>query len=278
MMAIKKYNFYSFILFLFIGINLNVYAWNRATLIINSSGKVLHAKNAQKKLYPASLTKLMTAYLIFEALKYKQLTFNTKLVASKRASSMPPTRLGLRQGEKILLRDAIMGMLIKSFNDAAVVLAEGVAGSETKFANLMNIRAKQLGMTDTRFENASGLHHPRQVTTAYDMAKLTMALMRDFPEYYHLFSINSFLIHRSFYKNKNYVKKTLVGVEGMKTGYTSKAGWNIVTTAKRKGSRLIGVILGGSTYLSRDLTMINLMNKYFAKIEQIHNISSTKSS
>jgi serine-type D-Ala-D-Ala carboxypeptidase (penicillin-binding protein 5/6) len=276
MRVLKKYFFYSFVLFLFVIINFNVYARNRATLIVNSSGRVLHAKNAKKKLYPASLTKLMTAYLVFESLKHKKLSFNTKLVTSRQASSMPPTKLGLKRGEVILLRDAIMGMLIKSFNDVAVVLAEGVAGSEKKFAKIMNKRAQQLGMTDTRFANASGLHHRRQVTTAYDMAKLTMALMRDFPEYYHLFSINSFLIKRSFYKNKNYVKKKLPGVEGMKTGYTSKAGWNIVTTAKRRGARLIGVILGGSTYLARDRTMINLMNKYFAKLGRLGNTSSRR--
>ena len=163
------------------------------------------------------------------------------------------------------MRDAAIGMLVKSFNDSAVVLAEGSAGSEQKFVNIMNKRARQLGMSDTYFKNASGLHHPKQVTTAYDMAKLAMALMRDFPEYYYLFSVNSFLFKRSFYKNKNYVKKHLRGVEGMKTGYTSKAGWNIITTAKRGGVRLIGIVLGGSTYRARDRTMMRLMNKYFAK-------------
>ncbi len=272
----KKYISYIFILFYFLAANSQSFAETRASLILNSSGTVLHEKNAQKQLYPASLTKLMTVYLIFEALKHGKLSFDTKLVTSKKASYMPATKLGLRNGEVISLRDAVMGMLIKSFNDSAVVLAEGVAGTEENFARLMNKRAKQLGMTDTNFENASGLHHPNQVTTAYDMAKLTMALMRDFPEYYHLFSVNSFLFKRSFYKNKNYVRVKLDGVEGMKTGYTSKAGWNIVTTAKRQGTRLIGIVLGGSTHVSRDLTMLKLMNKYFAKLRNIDELPSRR--
>jgi D-alanyl-D-alanine carboxypeptidase (penicillin-binding protein 5/6) len=273
---VKKYISYIFILFLAISLALYVRAETRATLILNDSGKILHDKNGQEKLYPASLTKLMTVYLIFEALKHGKLSFDTKLVTSHRASSMPATKLGLRVGEKISLRDATMGMLIKSFNDSAVVLAEGLEGSEEKFAEKMNERAKQLGMSDTHFENASGLHNPRQVTTAYDMAKLTMALMRDFPEYYHLFSVNSFIFKRSFYKNKNYVRAKLAGVEGMKTGYTSKAGWNIVTTAKRKGTRLIGIILGSNECSHRDRTMISLMNKYFAKLGNMTGLSSNR--
>ena len=269
MKPLRQYFFYAFILFFFVVFNIHAYAENRATLILNSSGKVLHEKNAQKKLYPASLTKLMTVYLIFEGLKHGNLSFNKKLVVSKKASRMQPTKLGLKRGEKISVRDAATGMLVKSFNDSTVVLAEGFAGSEQKFVKIMNRRARQLGMSDTHFENASGLHHPKQITTAYDMAKLAMALMRDFPEYYYLFSVNSFLFKRSFYKNKNYVKKHLVGVEGMKTGYTSNAGWNIVTTAKRGGIRLIGIILGGATYHARDHTMMRLMNKYFAKIGRV---------
>jgi D-alanyl-D-alanine carboxypeptidase (penicillin-binding protein 5/6) len=263
---VKKRILYIFMAFYFLTASFYAQARDTAALILSSSGKVLHDKNGHKQLYPASLTKLMTVYLIFESLKHGKLTFNTKLVTSRHASFMPASRLGLRAGETISLRDAVMGMLVKSFNDSAVVLAEGVSGSEAKFAELMNKRAKQLGMTHTHFRNASGLHHPAQVTTAYDMAKLTMALMRDYPEYYHLFSVNSFLFKRSFYKNRNHVKAHLVGVEGMKTGYTSKAGWNIITTAKRKGTRLIGIILGGRTYLQRDRTMMQLMNKYFAKL------------
>lgn len=247
----------------------HVHARSRATLILSSSGKVLHERNAQKKLYPASLTKLMTAYVIFEGLKYGQLSFNKKLVVSKKASRIEPTKLGLKRGEKISVKNAVLGMLIKSFNDLAVVLAEGFAGSEKQFVKIMNKRAKQLGMYDTHFENASGLHHRRQVTTAYDMAKLAMALMRDFPEYYYLFSLKSFPFKRSLYRNRNYVNRHLVGVEGMKTGYTSKAGWNIVTTAKRGGIRLIGVILGGSSYFSRDRTIIRLMNRYFARVRRM---------
>ncbi|NRA74081.1 MAG: D-alanyl-D-alanine carboxypeptidase [Rickettsiales bacterium] len=270
MRFLKQYIFYVVILLHLVVCSLHVHARNRATLILSGSGKILHEKNAQKRLYPASLTKLMTAYVVFEQLKYNKVPFNKKLTVSKKASRVEPTKLYLKKGEKISVRDAVIGMLVKSFNDSAIVLAEGLGnGSERKFVKIMNKRAKQLGMHDTHFENASGLHHPKQVTTAYDMAKLAMALMRDFPEYYHLLSLKSFPFKRSFYRNRNYVKKNLVGIEGMKTGYTSKAGWNMVTTAKRKGVRLIGIVLGGSSYFSRDRTMMRLMNKYFAKIHRL---------
>jgi D-alanyl-D-alanine carboxypeptidase (penicillin-binding protein 5/6) len=206
----------------------------------------------------------MTVYVVLEGIKQKKLSFNTQFIASRNASYMPASRLGLREGERISARDAILSLLVKSCNDVAVVLAEGFAGSEARFVKIMNEKSRALGMHDTHFRNASGWHHPEQITTARDMAKLAIALMRDFPEYYHMFSINSFLFKRSIYKNSNYVRRHLKGVEGMKTGYTSHAGWNIVTTARRGGTRLIGVVLGGSSNVTRDLTMMRLMDKYFA--------------
>jgi len=268
MRFLKRYIFYVFIVFQFVAPCVHAQARSHSTLILSGSGKVLYEKNAKKKTYPASLTKLMTIYLIFEALKQGKMLFKTRLTTSEKASRMPSSKLGLKRGEAISIREAILGLIIKSFNDVAVVLAEGGSGSERNFVRVMNQRARQLGMNDTYFANASGLHHPNQITTAYDMAKLTMALKRDFPEYYHLFSVNSFFFKRAFYKNENYVKKHLVGVEGMKTGYTSNAGWNIVTTAKRGDTRLIGIILGGNTYLARELTMMKLMDQYFARVRR----------
>jgi D-alanyl-D-alanine carboxypeptidase (penicillin-binding protein 5/6) len=247
-----------------ITLGLSSYANVGASLVLTPCGRVLHEKNSHKKLFPASLTKLMTVYLVLEGIKQKKLSFNTQFVTSRNASYMPASRLGLREGDKISARDAILSLLVKSCNDVAVVLAEGFAGSEAKFVKIMNEKSRVLGMHDTHFRNASGWHHPNQITTARDMAKLAIALMRDFPEYYHMFSVNSFLFKRSIYKNSNHVRKHLKGVEGMKTGYTSHAGWNIVTTARRGATRLIGVVLGGSSNVTRDLTMMKLMDKYFS--------------
>lgn len=236
-----------------------------AQLLINAEGEVLYNRNAHQKMYPASLTKLMTLYLAFESLKAKRISFNNYLVISKRASLMPRSNMGLRANDKIKLEQAVLGLIIRSANDAAVVVAENLSGSEEAFVRRMNLRARDLGMKDTNFANASGWHHPKQITTAYDMAKLAIALKRDFPEYYHLFSKKYFVYNSSLYQGHNYVNAKLYGAEGLKTGFTSNAGWNIVTSAKRGTVSLIGVILGGRSHKARDHAMIKMMNSHFAK-------------
>ena len=236
------------------------------------SGKILYEKDPELPIYPASMTKIMTTLIAFELLKSGEITLDEKFTISEKAWRMSTSgysSMFVMLNDEVSVENLLLGIIIVSGNDACVALAEGISGSEEEFVVLMNTKAAEIGMEDTNFENASGLPNSRQVTTAYDMAKLMMALMRDFPEYYHLFSIDSFLFKRSFYKNHNYVRTHLDGIDGSKTGYTSKAGWNIMTTAKRGGVRLIGILLGGSTRRSRDRVVVNLMNKYFAKFRRI---------
>ncbi len=242
----------------------------QASLVVNAAtGKILHQVNANRRLHPASLTKLMTIYLTFEKIKQGKLAFNTKLKTSKYAASKPRTNLGLKPGSVITIQEAVLSLIVKSANDSAVVLAEAIAGSEKNFAKIMTQRAKQLGMHNTNFINASGWHHPSQKTTAYDMAKLAIALKRDFPQYYHLFSRTSFYYKNTSYKGHNRVTENFKGATGMKTGYTVRSGWNLVTAATRGSKRLVGVVLGGHTAKTRDDKMMALLNNHFKHLETI---------
>jgi D-alanyl-D-alanine carboxypeptidase (penicillin-binding protein 5/6) len=216
-------------------------------------------------MYPASLTKLMTLYLTFEALKANNISFDTDIDISRRAASMPRSNIGLRANNTIKVKEAILSLIVSSANDSAVALAEHLGDSESAFAKKMTMRAKQLGMEHTNFTNASGWHNPMQTTTAYDMAKLAIALKRDFPEYYHMFSARHFYYKGRLYRSHNRVNVALKGASGLKTGFTSKAGWNIVTAAQRGTTSLIGVVLGGQSHRSRDRAIIKLMNTHFAR-------------
>ncbi|MGX6959811.1 MAG: D-alanyl-D-alanine carboxypeptidase family protein [Rickettsia endosymbiont of Pentastiridius leporinus] len=244
----------------------------QTSLVIDAkSGKVLHAHNSQIRVYPASLTKLMTAYLMFEAIEKGKLSLDKKFLVSAKAAKMPPCKLGLRAGETITVRETINALIIKSANDAAVTAAENMKGSEKAFAHLMNVKAKQLGMKNTYFKNASGWHDPLQQTTARDMAKLTMALKRDYPKFYPLFSKTSFIFRGNVINGHNRVTKNYAGAEGMKTGYTSPAGYNLVTTASRNNKSLIAVVTGGRSAVSRDQKMMSLLDQHF-------NVTSAKPS
>ena len=227
------------------------------------TGTVLHSENADHRIYPASLTKMMTLYMAFDALKQKKVSLNTMLPVSKHAQSMRPSKLGLVSGQKISVGDAIMALIVKSANDVAVVVAEGLGGTEAGFAHKMNNQAKALGMHRTHFVNASGWHNAHQVTTAVDMAKLGLALKRDFPGRYPLFKKTSFVFHGKVINGHNHVLKQYAGAEGLKTGYTGPAGFNLVTTASKKGMSLIGVVTGGSSAHGRDKKMMALLDKHF---------------
>ena len=229
------------------------------------TGKILHAQNANTRIYPASLTKLMTLYLTFESIESGRLSMNQKLKVSERAEKMKPCKLGLLKGESITLRDAILGVAIKSANDASVVLAETISKSEPKFAALMTARARQLGMKDTQFKNASGWHHPEQKTTPKDLAKLAIALKRDFPKFYHIFSKTSFVFKDNVINGHNSVTANYDGAEGLKTGYTIPSGFNLITTASKKNKTLVGVVTGGATASSRDKKMVKLLDENFEK-------------
>lgn len=237
-----------------------------ASLVIDAdTGVVLHQENAGRIRYPASLTKMMSIYVALYAVKNKTLKMSDKFKVSSKAAAQPPTKLRLRRGQRISVRKLIESLVVKSANDAAVVLAEGIAGSEWKFAMLMNRMARRLGMKNTTFRNASGLHDRRQHTTAFDMARLAVALRRDFPEYYYLFAKKKFFYNGKVYKTHNHVLKSYKGTDGLKTGYTRASGFNLVTSVQRRGQRLIGVVMGGRTYRTRDRHMKKLLDRAFAK-------------
>lgn len=229
--------------------------------------RVLFARNINQIRYPASLTKKMTLYIIFQALKERRITFNTKFRISKYASKQPACKLGLKAGEYIYVKDIIYGIITKSANDASVVAAEGLEGSVKRFVNKMNSIARDLGMYNTHFSNPSGLFHAQQVSTSLDMLKLAYALYRDFPGYFSLFKKRYFYYkgrlitsHNRMLRHKN--------VDGMKTGYVNLSGYNITTSAVRydiqgKAHRLFIVVMGEDTAAKRDKKALQLLNNFF---------------
>jgi D-alanyl-D-alanine carboxypeptidase len=238
-----------------------------ASIVMDAdTGQVIYARHANSHRYPASLTKMMTLYLTFDALNDGRLKLGQKLTASKRAVGMPPSRLGLKKGGTITVRDAILALVTKSANDAAVVLAEAQAGTEIEFAKVMTSKAKSLGMTRTSFRNASGLHNRHQKTTAQDMAKLALALLRNHAEFYHYFSNKSFAYKGRTYRNHNSLLSYYKGTDGIKTGYVRASGFNLVASTERQGRRLIGVVFGGKSSKSRDAHMRTLLDRGFKHV------------
>ncbi|MGE5148337.1 MAG: D-alanyl-D-alanine carboxypeptidase family protein, partial [Candidatus Eiseniibacteriota bacterium] len=234
----------------------------RAELLIDATtGRVIEATNAHVRHAPASLTKMMTLYLVFEALEAKQLTMDQRLPISAHAARMPATNLNLRPGDTISVHDVILAMIVRSANDAAVVAAEKLGGSEAKFAQIMTKKAKDLGMGQTTFRDASGLPARGQLTTAWDMALLGRALIKRFPQYYALFSTHEFDYAGVNYTNHNKLLGRYPGVDGIKTGYTRASMFNLVTSAERDGHRVIGVVLGAPTGHGRDVEMMALLDR-----------------
>ncbi len=238
----------------------------QTSLVVDyKSGRILHDINSTTKIYPASLTKLMTLYLLFEALESGRLSINQKLYVSKNAEKMLPCKLGLKAKESITVKEAILALIVRSANDVAMVVAENIKGSEEKFAQLMTIRAHQLGMKDTYFKNSSGWHHPCQKTTAQDLARLSMAIKRDFPKYYSYFSKNHFVFKGNIVRGHNKVNETYEGVEGLKTGYTIPSGYNLITAATRNKKTLVAIVTGRRSAGSRDMEMVELLNTHFGQ-------------
>lgn len=247
----------------------------QTSLVVDGkTGKVLHSHNAKEKIYPASLTKVMTVYLIFEALDSGKLKLNQKLSVSKNATQALPTKLYLRPQDRITVEESILGLTVKSANDVARVVAENLAGSEKNFARLMTIRARQLGMKDTNFTNASGWHDPKQVTTAVDLAKLSIAIKRDFPKYYHFFNKTSFKFKGKPVYGHNRLTATYPGAEGLKTGFHTPAGCNLITAATRGNKTLVAVVTGRKTSAVRDKQMVQLLDQHFGV--QHHTIKKAK--
>jgi D-alanyl-D-alanine carboxypeptidase len=246
------------------------WAGKYASIVVDlDSAKVLHARDADEVRYPASLTKVMTLYLVFDALDAGKLKLNERMPVSKAASRQQPSKLGLKSGATIKVEDAIRALVTKSANDVAVVFAEKLAGSESKFAVKMNAKAKELGLQKTTFKNASGLPNKQQVTTARDMAKLAEAMFLDHKDRYNYFSLPTFTWNKRRYENHNTLLKKVKGVDGIKTGYTNASGYNLMASAERNGHRVIAVMLGGSTGRSRDAHVADLLEAAFLEISGV---------
>lgn len=238
-----------------------------ASLVMDAStGRVLYARNADSHRYPASLTKMMTLYLVFEALEDGRLKLRQPISVSARAAAQAPSKLGFKPGDSILVKDAILALVTKSANDVATAVAEELGGTERNFALAMTAKARKLGMSRTTFRNASGLPHKGQLTTARDMAKLARALLRHFPKYYHYFSVASFEYDGALYRNHNTMLGNYDGLDGIKTGYINASGFNLVASAVRENRRLIGVVFGAKNPTRRGRHMAKLLDDGFRKL------------
>lgn len=248
-------------------------ARTQSSIIIDAhSGKVLASNNADELRYPASLTKLMTLYITFGELESGRLKMTDKLTVSRNAANRSPSKLGLKPGSKITVRDAVMALIVKSANDCASVLAEGIGYSEENFAQTMTKVARELGMKNTTFKNASGLPNRLQKTTARDMAILGAAMYHHYPQYYKLFATKSFTWQGRTMYTHNHLLKTFKGADGMKTGFTNAAGYNIITSAERDGNRVIAVTMGHNTLKQRDRKVASLMSSGLHKLALADNI------
>lgn len=236
-----------------------------SVLVDAKDGTVLRSDGANALWYPASLTKMMTAFMVFEAAKAGKLHFADKITVSANAAGQSPTKFGFKAGQKITVEQALTAMIVVSGNDAAVALAEAIGGTEEAFARMMTHTAHAIGMTRSEFRNASGLPHAGQVTTARDMAELAMHILEDYPEHYHFFSKRSVTIAGRTQPSVNGILSSYQGADGMKTGFTCGSGYNLVASAKRNGRRLIGVVLGGSNRGERASLMTQLLNTGFAE-------------
>lgn len=237
-----------------------------AFVIDDFTGTVLHKTNADVRTYPASLTKVMTVYMLFEALKNRKLTLNTKMKVSRHASNQKPGKLWLKPGTTISVRDALLALTVRSANDVAAVVAEHLSkGSEKKFAEMLTRKARQLGMKNTVFKNASGLPHRDQVTTARDMATMFRALQRHFPSYYRYFKHKQFVFRGQKHRAHTRLLGKCRGVDGVKTGFINASGFNLVSSAIRNNVRIFAVVMGGNTGAWRDKRIENLINQSFPK-------------
>lgn len=242
------------------------YSPPKASLIIDAnSGKVLHASNARAERYPASLTKVMTLYIVFEYLRDGRLDMDTRLTVSAAAAKRPPSKVGFKPGDSLPVRAAIRLLVTKSANDVAAVVAENIAGSEASFAKLMTRKARAMGMKDTTFHNASGLPDSRQKTTAHDMAILARRVLSDFPEYADEFKRRYFKFRGKTYRSHNRLLFHYDGIQGLKTGFIRASGFNVMIAAQRGGKRVFGVVMGGRSARARDARARRLLDAAWRK-------------
>ena len=239
-----------------------------ASIVIDAeTDTVLHARHADSPRYPASLTKVMTLYMLFEEIEAGRISPDEKLTVSRTASRQPPSNLRLSAGDTISVSDAIDALITKSANDVAVVVAERIGGSEDRFAALMTVKARTLGMNATKFYNASGLPDSRQVSTARDMAVLAEAMLEDHPDYYHYFSVAEFDWDGRTYRNHNKLLGNVAGVDGIKTGYTRASGFNLMASSVRDDRRIITIMLGGRTSGARNRHVTELIEAAYRSFE-----------
>jgi D-alanyl-D-alanine carboxypeptidase len=240
-----------------------------ASIVVDiETGEVLHARHADALRYPASLTKAMTLYMLFDALKSGEVQATELFPVSRFAAAQAPSSLRLEAGDTISVRDAILALITKSANDVSVVVAERLGGSERAFAALMTAKAREMGMTQTTFRNASGLPNARQLSTARDMAILAERLLEDHAEYYGYFATTDFSWGDANYENHNRLIGNVLGVDGIKTGYTRASGFNLMASAKRNGRRIVTIMFGGSTSRSRDEHVAELIEAAYASLAQ----------
>jgi D-alanyl-D-alanine carboxypeptidase len=241
-----------------------------AIVIDDNSGQVLHDAKADEPRHPASLTKIMTLYLLFEQLEAGRLKLDTQLPVSAFAAQQAPTKLGLKPNQTLAVEDAVKGLVTRSANDAAVVVAEAIAGSEAEFAKLMTQKARALGMMSTTYVNASGLPADDQITTARDQALLGCTIQEHFPDYYRYFSVTNFRYRGVEMHNHNALLGQLEGVDGIKTGYTEASGYNLVTSVRRQEKHIVAVVLGGTSNAKRDARMRELITRYIPLAATAH--------
>lgn len=240
-----------------------------AAIVVDAdTGEVLHARNQDDPRYPASLTKVMTLYMLFDAIDAGEVSLKDKMKVSRNAAAQPPSNLRLKAGDTISVEDAIYALVTKSANDVAVVVAEFLGGSERKFAAQMTDKASELGLANTTFRNASGLPNTAQLTTARDLAILADALLDNHGDYYHYFQTQRFSWGGMTYKSHNNLLGDVDGVDGIKTGYTRASGFNLMTSAERDGRRVIAIMLGGASAKSRDAHVTELVESAFVSLGQ----------
>ncbi len=230
----------------------------------SGSGNVLYSQKAGERWYPASLTKMMTAYVVFKAIKAGKISLKTRLKVSRKASRQPPSKIGLRAGTRISVNKALEAMIVRSGNDVAMVLAEGIGRTEARFVKRMNATAKKLGMNATTFANPHGLNNKRQITTARDIGILAQALIKEFPQYRRYFRMQKVTVGKKTLKTRNKLLKSMAGADGMKTGFLCVSGYNIVVTATRGDRRLVAVVMGSNSAKMRDARAAQLLDRAFS--------------
>ena len=247
-------------------------AKDAALIVDGATGKVIYARNELAERHPASLTKMMTLYLLFDALKAGKITMQTQMPVSYHASIQKPTKLALRPGQTIDVDTAIRAIVIRSANDVAVVIAEALGGTESHFAEMMTARARQIGMRETNYHNASGLPDPLQISTASDLAVLGRHLAYDYPQYFPYFGLAGFTYKGVWYPTHDNLIGRYDGADGIKTGYTGASGFNLVSSITRGTTHVIAVVMGGRTAIRRDLEMVRLLDQTFAQISANPNL------